>query len=220
MPHEINNVQLHFQCTQDISAMRDVEGGKYCTHCEKTVYDFTNSNSDAFRKILADNNHNICGKFRRDQLVQPTETVKPLWKKWVSAAMILLGINLLQQKAFAQTPQSDTLKTKQSNSVEQNSNEVFGGVGYQPEYPGGLEKFYALIKKHLKDIEGASGKKAIVTFMVEKDGSLSDIKALRGPNEAAKAEAVRVVKLTSKWKPGTQDNKPVRIQFTMPITFK
>jgi len=61
--------------------------------------------------------------------------------------------------------------------------------------------------------------KAIITFVVEKDGSLSNIKVLRAPAPEAVPEAERVVALSPRWKPGIQNGNPVRVQFTVALMF-
>jgi len=56
-------------------------------------------------------------------------------------------------------------------------------------------------------------------FVVERDGSLTDIKALRAPTQAMADEATRVLKASPKWTPGIQNGRPVRAQYTIPINF-
>jgi protein TonB len=58
-----------------------------------------------------------------------------------------------------------------------------------------------------------------VSFVVEKDGSLTDISAARAPSPTLKEEAMRVVQKSPKWKPGIQNGRPVRVQYTVPINF-
>jgi outer membrane biosynthesis protein TonB len=62
--------------------------------------------------------------------------------------------------------------------------------------------------------------KVFVTFVVEKDGSLSGVTAMRAPSATLGAEGVRVVSASPKWIPGMQDGKKVRVQYTLPINFK
>jgi len=99
------------------------------------------------------------------------------------------------------------------------------GIFYEPfetlpEFPGGFEAFKKFVQSNLKKIKGAAGKRLVAYFVVEKDGSLTDIKILRGINEDANDEAIRVLKLSPKWKPGTQ-NKIVRsVAYSIPITFE
>ena len=59
-----------------------------------------------------------------------------------------------------------------------------------------------------------------VGFVVEKDGTLSDIKVLRGIGGGCDEEAIRMVEMMPKWKPGKQRGKEVRVPFTMPVRFK
>jgi len=66
-----------------------------------------------------------------------------------------------------------------------------------------------------KNIQG----KVFITFVVEKDGSLTDIKIVRGIGGGCDEEAVRVMKMSPKWNPGTQNNHTVRVFYTTPISF-
>jgi len=88
-----------------------------------------------------------------------------------------------------------------------------------PEFPGGAEKFLEFVRANLKKISGASGKKVILIFMVESDGSITNITVGRGINEEANQEAIRVMKLSPKWTPGSQMGKAVRLACTAPIKF-
>ncbi|GAA4334180.1 energy transducer TonB [Mucilaginibacter gynuensis] len=107
--------------------------------------------------------------------------------------------------------------------IEDTGNQIFTAVEQQPEFPGGIQKFYDYLGKTINypavDRENNVQGKVIVTFVVEKDGSLTDVKALRGPSATLQEEAVRRVKASPKWKPGIQNARPVRVQFTMPVNF-
>ena len=105
------------------------------------------------------------------------------------------------------------------------SNEpVFTSVEQQPQFIGGQGKFMDFLASNIKypaemrehNIQG----KVIVSFIIEKDGSVSEVKSLRGPGYGAEEEAVRVVKLTSsKWLPGVQNHQYVRVQYILPVSF-
>ncbi len=92
-----------------------------------------------------------------------------------------------------------------------------------PEFPGGPQAFSQYLARKIiypredreKNIQGA----VILTFVVEKDGKLSDIKILRHVSPAIDAEAVRVFKASPTWKPGYQFGKPVRAHFTQSVSF-
>lgn len=91
-----------------------------------------------------------------------------------------------------------------------------------PTFPGGIEKFKAFVAKNLKwpkddgfDIEG----RILVQFFVEKDGSLTEIKVVKGLSPAYDQEAINLMKKSPKWIPATQMHKPVRIRYFLPIPF-
>ena len=97
------------------------------------------------------------------------------------------------------------------------------GIEVQPGYPGGMEKFYGFIKKNY-DIDGIREKltgdlngKVFVKFVVEKDGTLTDIQVIRDLGYGTKEEAIRVLRKVPKWTPGIQNGKPVRASFSLPI---
>ncbi len=93
-----------------------------------------------------------------------------------------------------------------------------------PEYPGGMEAMMKFVAENLnypkqmeKDkVEG----RVLLSFIVEKDGSVTNIEAVESPHPALTQEAIRVVSSMPKWKPGKQDGKEVRVQFMLPINFK
>ncbi len=94
----------------------------------------------------------------------------------------------------------------------------------QPEFPGGIEKFYEIVKSNIRypeqmresKIEG----KAYVQFVVEKDGSVTGFKTIRDPGYGSLEETQRVMALLPKWTPGYQNGRPVSVRYLMPITFK
>ena len=101
--------------------------------------------------------------------------------------------------------------------------EIFVFVEDQPGYPGGDEARLTYLRDNIKYPEMAkeSGIQGTVyvTFVIEKDGSISNVKVLRGIGGGCDEEAVRVIKNMPKWKPGKQRGRPVRAQFNMPIRF-
>lgn len=90
-----------------------------------------------------------------------------------------------------------------------------------PSGDQGLQWFLANNLKYPKKCQenGIQGK-VLVQFVVQKDGSITEIKVLRSVDPRLDAEAVRVVKKMPKWKPGMVDGKPVRSRFTLPFTFR
>jgi periplasmic protein TonB len=92
------------------------------------------------------------------------------------------------------------------------------GIEVKPDYPGGINEFYKYIGKKYRvpNVKGLSGK-VFVCFVVEKDGSLTDIKVIRDIGYGSGEEAIRVLKKCKKWSPGEQNGKKVRVLFSLPI---
>lgn len=100
---------------------------------------------------------------------------------------------------------------------------IFTVVEDQPSYPGGEEARIRYLQENLRYPQmareaGIQGT-VFVTFVVERDGSVTDVRVLRGIGGGCDEEAVRVVQNMPRWNPGRQRGQPVRVQFNMPIRF-
>jgi len=114
-------------------------------------------------------------------------------------------------------------KQEEVQQVEKEE-QVFVVVEEMPEFPGGekaLRTYLATSVKYptIAQENGIQGK-VFVNFVVNKDGSVSNVKIARGVDPAIDAEALRVVSALPKWKPGKQRGAPVRVSYTVPISFK
>jgi protein TonB len=111
----------------------------------------------------------------------------------------------------------------QKTVVSQSSQSVYDEVEVMPEFPGGMqamiEYLYTNIKYPKDAIKQEVGGRVMVMFVVETDGSLSNVRVARKVFPSLDAEAVRVVKSMPKWKPGKEKGRLVRVNFTMPIVF-
>ncbi|MFV7236889.1 energy transducer TonB [Flavobacterium sp. ZB4R12] len=90
-----------------------------------------------------------------------------------------------------------------------------------PEFPGGINKFYTYVGNNFEkpDIDSGSTIRVYVSFVIEKDGSMTDIQVKRDPGYGLGKEAIRVLKsLKTKWSPGMIGSKPVRTAYNLPIT--
>ena len=93
-----------------------------------------------------------------------------------------------------------------------------------PEFPGGIQALLDYLKENIKypaickdnNIQG----RVIVSFVVEKDGSISDPKVVKGVNPSLDKEAVRVISTMPKWKPGKQKGITVRVRYSVPVNFR
>lgn len=101
---------------------------------------------------------------------------------------------------------------------------IFTVVEQQAEFPGGFEAMGKFLGKNMKypakarrmDIQGS----VFVSFVIDKNGNISDPQIIKGISAECDEEAIRVVKLMPPWKPGKQNGKPVKCRFVLPIKFK
>ena len=97
-------------------------------------------------------------------------------------------------------------------------------VEQKPVFPGGQKALMEFLKSNLVYPKAARDSsiqgRVMVKFTVEKDGSITDVEVVRGVHPALDEEAVRVVSMMPKWKPGTQMGDTVRTKFTLPVLFK
>ena len=93
------------------------------------------------------------------------------------------------------------------------------GIEVQPEFPGGAAGFSKYVQKNYRtpEVESDLKGRVFVEFVVEKDGSLTDIKVVRDLGFGTGAEAVRMLKSAPKWKPGVQNGKTIRVRYSLPI---
>ncbi|MDO3641743.1 energy transducer TonB [Mucilaginibacter sp. L3T2-6] len=105
-----------------------------------------------------------------------------------------------------------------------NSVHNLGTLDFMPEPVGGAAAWSKFLSKNLRfpaaaQEDGVSGK-VLMSFIIEKDGSLSNITVDRGAGHGFDEEALRVLKLAKAWKPGMQNGQPVRVKYTIPINFQ
>lgn len=121
------------------------------------------------------------------------------------------------------TGEGDAREKKEGPSGNGPDNTVFIAVQVPAEFPGGMAKFNQQFVSRFRAPDMDAGTKAIrviVMFIVERDGSLTDIKVVRDPGFGAGKEAVRVLSGMPKWKAAEQNGQKVRSQFTLPITIQ
>ncbi len=107
-------------------------------------------------------------------------------------------------------------------TIEKTDNAIYNtGLEKQPEFPGGLVEFYKYVNKNftIPEINKDLTAKIYVSFVIEKDGTISDIKVLRDPGYGLGEEAKRVMEsIDQKWTPAIKDGQPVRASYNLPIT--
>lgn len=137
--------------------------------------------------------------------------------KKISTLLVLF----MFQFGIAQELTMDAPVPVKNGDTQEDENTLYAaaGVEVKPEFPGGMEEFTKYIEKNFnrptsKDFPGG---KVYVSFVVETDGSLTNIKAVRNMGFGTAEEAVRVMKRGPKWTPAQQNGKKVRCSYMVPI---
>ena len=172
-----------------------------------------------------------------DYVYGEPETLQPVKKGKVNAT-IKTGMNSAITVVAADAEQdaeqadnntnkvNDIVKDREGDDpdLQKNDNDkAYDVVEEMPQYPGGVGKLMEYVSMNIRYPKEAESKsiqgRVVTTFVVEKDGSITDAEVIKSVDPALDAEALRVVKAMPKWTPGKQEGKPIRVKYTMPITF-
>ena len=107
---------------------------------------------------------------------------------------------------------------------EESSQQIFTVVETMPEFPGGQGALLQYLAKSIKypviaQENGIQGR-VVLSFVIEKDGRLTNIQVLQTPDRSLSEEAIRVLNKSPKWSPGKQRNQVVRVKYTLPVDFR
>ncbi len=122
----------------------------------------------------------------------------------------------------------EVLKAKeviaQPEPPKEEETKVFDVVEVMPSFPGGQAALMSYLSNNIKypqiAMENGVQGRVVCTFVVERDGSITDIRVVRGVDPSLDKEAIRVLKSMPHWIPGKQNGSAVRVKFTVPVTFK
>ena len=139
------------------------------------------------------------------------EKLNGLWWRLLTVMSVLAILLMVNTNAMAQNKEVATDKVLEKAEV-------------MPEFPGGEQAMMKFVAENVQYPEEAKEKeisgRVLVGFIVEKDGSIADVKVVKGIGGGCDEEAVRVVKAMPKWKPGMDKGKPVRVHYMLPLIFK
>lgn len=149
---------------------------------------------------------------------------KQITKKGRKNATINMGVDKTILVVETDETKADTPETNTAvGTFEPVQGDVFDVVEEMPQYPGGPQALFEFLSNNVKYPEeaekaGIQGR-VIATFVVEKDGSVSNAKVVKSVDPLLDAEALRVISAMPKWKPGKQNGKVVRVKYTVPLSF-
>lgn len=145
----------------------------------------------------------------------------------LSALLVLLGSNLRAQNVINPTNEKDgptILRAVGDDSTVSDKEKVYQVVEQQPSFPGGREELFKYLAYNVRyPIDAAKNKiegRVLVTFVVEHDGSISNVNVANSVYPSLDKESIRVVSGMPKWIPGKANGKTIRVKYTIPITFR
>ena len=123
--------------------------------------------------------------------------------------------------------EGEVLKGKEvvvDERAKEEETKVFDVVEQMPSFPGGDAELMKFLNSHIKypavaEENGIQGR-VVATFVVERDGSITDVKVIKSVDPSLDKEAIRVLKSMPKWIPGKQNGSAVRVKYTVPVTFR
>lgn len=165
---------------------------------------------------LASNINYLITKKRLLMMTKEKSPLAMILKVSSVAAVSVVLLIAFNSQAVAQTSFSG--KNANDNRISEKTNVK------QPQFPGGIEKFYMFVGQNFRMPEEFSKHKMegklFVEFMVEKDGSLSEFKIVKDLGYGVSDEVIRVLKLSPKWIPATENGQTVRVMYSLPITLQ
>lgn len=145
----------------------------------------------------------------------------------LSALLLLLDSNLKAQNVVNPTNEKDNitiLRAVGDDSTVSDKEKVYQVVEQQPSFPGGREELFKYLAYNVRyPIDAAKNKiegRVLITFVVEHDGSISNVNVANSVYPSLDKESIRVVSGMPKWIPGKANGKTIRVKYTIPITFR
>ena len=162
-------------------------------------------------------------EIKKDDEVKPEEELKS--QEDLSKTNTAIGAVDVKGNAEAA---GEVLKAKeviaQPEPPKEEETKVFDVVEQMPSFPGGQAALFQWLSSNIKypvvaEENGVQGR-VIVTFVVERDGSITDVRVVKSVDPSLDKEAVRVTKAMPRWIPGKQNGSAVRVKYTLPVTFR
>ena len=204
---DIKNVTLEFHCPEKLSDKL------FCDKCSHKIIDFTNKTEKELSKEIGKSSRPVCGLFKKSQLSDQ-------FLKYAAATFIATSLIV---PTLGQELQRNSLLKACEKIESESEDEVFLGViiETQAEPIGGYKKFFDRIVSSTMYPAGLTEKgRCFVEFTIDTAGQMRDIKLLKGFNELADKEAVRVLfTLDYPFNPGRQRGRPVTSRLVIPIGF-
>ena len=173
------------------------------------------------------NNFSLILTKKRIKMITRNEKAKRLWWRLLATIPVLVILLIANTKVTAQEDVSSATPFTQAESVSMkvaDNDSIYQVVEVMPEFPGGMDQMAKYLSENIKYPEEAKEKgisgRVFISFVIEKDGSVSNVEVMKSIGGGCDEESLRVVKAMPKWKPGMNKGKAVRVSYVLPISFK
>ena len=160
---------------------------------------------------------------KKDDEVRPEDEMKS--QDEIMNSKVAVGFaNVIGNDESGEVLKAKEMIINEPVKPKEEENKVFDVVEQMPSFPGGMAALMAYLQKSIKyppvaEENGIQGR-VVCTFVVERDGSVTDVKVAKSVDPSLDKEAVRVVSAMPKWIPGKQNGQSVRVKYTLPVTFR
>ena len=226
MKREIT-INLEYLADNDV-LQHGISSKEYQYHLLKLTYRET--------AVQIVNNFNVSQLKQRIMMMNKSKSPTQKLARYLSVlplALLLITLNscLNKEKKTDETtvteepvPVAENAQAPAADTAQVVKDEVFVVVEEQPLFPGGNPALMKFLGDNIKypviaQENGISGR-VITNFVVEKDGSITDVQVVRGVDPSLDKEALRVIQSMPKWKPGRQRGEDVRVRYTLPVVFR
>ena len=221
----IAKVSIQNAMKQDVAIETDVELSKLAQKKEAKVERKEPVKVEVEQKVVEKVKSSVkftAPEIKKDDEVKPEDEIK----SQDDLAKTNTAIGTFDVKGNDEA-EGEVLKAKEVIADEKPKEEetkVFDVVEQMPEFPGGQAALLKWISDHIKypaiaEENGIQGR-VVCTFVVERDGSVTDVQVARSIDPSLDKEAIRVLRQMPRWNPGKQNGSAVRVKYTVPVTFK
>ena len=221
----IANVAIQNAIKQNVSVETDVELSKLSQKKEAKVERKEPVKVEMEQKVVEKVKSSVkftAPEIKKDDEVRPEDEIK----SQDDLAKTNTAIGTFDVKGNDEA-EGEVLKAKEvvvDEKPKEEETKVFDVVEQMPSFPGGDAELMKYLSSHIKypvvaEENGIQGR-VIATFVVERDGSISDVKVIKSVDPSLDKEAIRVLKSMPKWIPGRQNGSAVRVKYTVPVTFR
>ena len=219
------NLAIQNAIRQNVSVETDVELSKLAQKKEAKVERKEPVKVEVEQKVVEKVKSSVkftAPEIKKDDEVKPEDEIKS--QDDLSKTNTAIGTFDVKGNDEAE---GEVLKAKEvvvDEKPKEEETKVFDVVEQMPQFPGGPQALFEYLSKNIKypvvaEENGIQGR-VIVTFVVERDGSITDVKVAKSVDPSLDKEAMRVVKSMPHWIPGRQNGSPVRVKYTVPVTFR